>query len=121
VWAVGHLFGDTSFRTLILHWNGTAWKRVESPNQGQYNNDLFGVAATTGSNAWAVGRRYDDTFGVYRSLILHWDGSRWRVQAHPSLGSESTFNGIAATSSTNAWAVGNYSTAPIQTLAMHCC
>lgn len=121
IWAVGHSFGDTSYRTLILRWNGTAWKRVKSPSRGPYNNDLFGVAVTGGSNAWAVGRWLDNSSGSYRSLILHWNGSRWRVQAHPSLGSESSFGGIAATSSTNAWGVGSYSVAPTQNLAMHCC
>jgi hypothetical protein len=121
VWAVGFRFGTTSNRTLILHWNGRAWKRIDSPNAGAFNNELYGVAATTRANAWAVGRVLDPAgSGSYLSLILRWDGSRWRVQPHPRLGTEDRFTSIAATSSTNAWAVGSHS-APARTLAMHCC
>jgi len=32
-WAVGHYNGSAAARTLILHWNGKAWKRVPSPNR----------------------------------------------------------------------------------------
>src|SRR2546430_11599041 len=41
-------------KTLILHWNGTTWAHVPSPNPASFNN-LTGVTATSASNAWAVG------------------------------------------------------------------
>jgi hypothetical protein len=41
--------------TLILHWNGTTWAQVPSPSPGDSSNTLWGVAATSASNAWAVG------------------------------------------------------------------
>ena len=34
VWAVGQLDDSAGYETLILHWNGTAWKQVPSPNPG---------------------------------------------------------------------------------------
>jgi len=34
---------------------------------------LFGVAATSASNAWAVGY----SFNPIRTLILHWNGKTW--------------------------------------------
>jgi hypothetical protein len=53
-WAVGS-YASGRGRTLTLHWNGTAWKQVPSPNAGSGKNALVGVAATSASNAWAVG------------------------------------------------------------------
>jgi len=47
-WAVGLTVAE---KTLILRWNGTAWKRVPSPG----GLGLLGVAATSARNAWAVG------------------------------------------------------------------
>jgi len=71
VWAVGVTTftwyisdGDpiTSSQTIIQHWNGTAWSIVSSPNPGDGNNyygtitnELYGVAAVSTSDVWAVG------------------------------------------------------------------
>jgi endo-1,4-beta-xylanase len=43
-WAVGD-------QGTILHWDGTAWSRVNSPT----TNDLYGVSVVSSSNVWAVG------------------------------------------------------------------
>jgi hypothetical protein len=32
VWAVGSRIGTGGDKTLIVHWNGSAWKRVPSPS-----------------------------------------------------------------------------------------
>jgi hypothetical protein len=63
---------------VILHWNGTAWKRVASPNPAGLAqvNALYGVAATR-SGTWAVG--YYTTGGSDRTLALHWTGKAWRT------------------------------------------
>jgi hypothetical protein len=37
---------------VILHWNGTAWKRVPSPS---LTGSLSSVAAISSGDAWAVG------------------------------------------------------------------
>jgi hypothetical protein len=45
-----------------------------------------------------------------KGLIERWNGSSWRVVAGPHLGDATTssvLSGVAAVSSTNAWAVGN--------------
>src|SRR5690242_2370859 len=56
-WAVGdYVTGAGDLRTLIERWNGTAWTRVPSPSPASAYNDLFGVAATSATNAWAVGQ-----------------------------------------------------------------
>jgi hypothetical protein len=61
-WAVGCTKCDTSaYKTLIVRWNGTAWKQVPSPNPAAPSNLLADVAATSAGNAWAVG--YTVPFG----------------------------------------------------------
>lgn len=82
-WAVGAygLTGDcydfTDCQTLTLHWNGTSWSMVASPNPPSSNSQLYGVAVTSSTNAWAVGG-YCDTTGCY-TLILHWNGTSWSI------------------------------------------
>jgi hypothetical protein len=56
VWAVGSAGGGAA---LILHWDGSGWKRVPSPDPGSgASDDLLGVAATAHNDAWAVGERF---------------------------------------------------------------
>lgn len=57
-WAVGTRRArlGAPFRTLTEHWNGTSWTAVASPNAGQGDNWLYGVAAVpNGAGFWAVG------------------------------------------------------------------
>ncbi len=130
-WAVGDYFADTAHglhvsRTLVEHWNGTAWTVQPSPNVGRIENALFGVAATSGTNAWAVG--YSFNGGPPLTLIEHWNGTAWVVQPSPNVGNNTNaLFGVAATSGTDAWAVGHYraytATNPgaDRNLIEHCC
>jgi hypothetical protein len=106
-WAVGSS-PDNGGKTLIEHWNGTAWQQVASPNPGSpSSNYLFGVAATSSTNAWAVGS-YNNLHGAQATLIEHWNGTAWRQVASPNPGGViDELVGVAATSATNAWAVGH--------------
>jgi hypothetical protein len=72
-WAVGS-YNDTTTgasKTLVLHWNGTAWSKVKSPSPSSLFSELDGVSAVSGSDAWAVGRYWNGTAGVWDSLVLH--------------------------------------------------
>jgi hypothetical protein len=105
-WAVGY-YNDTTggSKTLIEHWDGSGWAVQTSPNPGTTYTVLYDVAATSASNAWAVGIRLDGT--EYRPVVEHWNGKAWRTQPSPDVGNNGGFNGVSATSSTNAWAVGS--------------
>src|SRR5262249_47283472 len=108
-WAVGHYFNGTANQTLIEHWNGTAWTRQASPDPGGSGreNPLLGAAAPSPTNVWAVGHYFNGT--VNQTLIEHWNGTAWTRQASPDPGGsgrENALLGVAATSATNAWAVG---------------
>jgi hypothetical protein len=67
---VGYYNNGSALRTLILHWNGAAWKVQPSPNVGVESNVLNGVFATSPTNVWAIGSHGS----LARTLILHWNG-----------------------------------------------
>jgi hypothetical protein len=52
-WAVGIYGNNTTGAadTLILHWNGTAWSKINSPTVQHTNFGLDGVSAVSGSDA----------------------------------------------------------------------
>jgi photosystem II stability/assembly factor-like uncharacterized protein len=93
VWAVGFFVAavnqDRPQKTLIEHWDGTSWKVVPSPNVGGNNsttvsNELRGVTAVSANDVWAFGDT--DAFGPEKitNLVLHWDGTSWKIVPVPS-------------------------------------
>jgi serine/threonine protein kinase len=96
--------------TLILHWNGRAWSQIYSPSPGQ-SSFLYGVSAGPGKSAWAIGTSCatacGTNSGVDRTLILHWDGTKWSKVASPSPGRNATLNGVSAGPGGSAWAAGD--------------
>jgi hypothetical protein len=113
-WAVGSYGTSTVSKTLVLHWNGTAWKQQASPNPAGFSagSRLLGVAATSSANAWAVGLSAKSGVTAL-TLITRWNGTRWVRVPSPNpggtgSGSANVLSGVVATSATNAWAVGHY-------------
>src|SRR5207248_1838287 len=56
-WTVGtyqYAVGSRSL-TLALHWDGSHWTQVPSPNIGTQSNYLIGVGAASSNDVWAVG------------------------------------------------------------------
>ena len=113
-WAVGSYgsgsgSGSGADQTLILHWNGTAWRRVvlPSPDPDNPGRSLTGVAVISPRNAWAVGLSFASDTGPSQTLILHWNGTAWKRVKSPNRRGENFLQGVAATSTRNAWAVGS--------------
>jgi hypothetical protein len=117
VWAVGYSATnppEQSFRkTLIEHWNGAAWSVVPSPNPTPpipggppINNELYGVAAVSANDVWAVGLSSNYTTG--RTLILHWNGTSWTAVPSPSPGEYGWLRSISVVSANDIWAAGTY-------------
>jgi hypothetical protein len=109
VWAVG--YSDTSgiylnLQPIIEHWDGTSWSLVPNPDLGTNFNFLYGVAAISANDVWAVGQQ-PGTDGTPRPLIEHWDGSTWSVVPGPSIETLSGLNAVAGISSHDVWAVGD--------------
>jgi hypothetical protein len=105
-WAVGradHSPQQPFIRPLAARWNGSSWTIVNTPLQsGQFN----GVDGNASNNVWAVG------VSSSGSLTERWNGTSWSVVPSPSppnsLGT--SLSGVKTFSTTNAWAVGTFST-----------
>ena len=121
-WAVGGTNWFSPSQNLILRWNGRSWRQVPSPSPsgGGY---LTAVAATSANSAWAVGLIAPGGPGAPGTdvpLIEHWNGRTWYVQRFPHPVNGGEFGSVAATSSSNVWAVGETgSTNPNQALIEH--
>jgi hypothetical protein len=123
-WAVGDYSNGGVYRSLVLHWNGTKWRRIDSPSPAAASGastSLLAVTATSGSNAWAAGNVSGGTITVPQTVILHWNGNAWRRVSTPNPGAGgSELQGVSATSASDAWAAGYVQTASVnKTLIMH--
>jgi hypothetical protein len=110
-WATGQVFtGSTRSTTLILHWNGRRWTAVHSPSPAHIN-ELFGVGASSRTNAWAVGISRNSSSGSpSQTLVLHWNGRRWTRVASPnpaSTGNDNELDAVTVTGARSAWTVGS--------------
>lgn len=110
IWAVGTgEVGDEDI-TVTLHWNGAAWSVVPSPNIGpEVDNSLAGVAAVASNDVWAVGTQQPRSLTDPHTLVLHWDGSRWKIVTSANDGGSTVGNHLlaaAAVGPNDVWAVG---------------
>jgi len=114
-WAVGYYIGDEGvYETLSAHWDGSAWRLVEPLNVGQTGDWLYGVAAVSPFEAWAVGTTAGPV-NTYRSstLIEHWTGSAWSVVRSPNPSDDPIYGAnqlydVRAFAPNDVWAVGWY-------------
>jgi len=117
VWAVGYYWGAGRVEsTLTVHFNGHVWRQVQSPSPltsfEEDQNWFTSVTATGPNDVWAVGfdrgRDSPQTSTDGRTLIAHWNGSRWRVVPGPDPSSTNgnALWGVSAVTSSNVWAVG---------------
>lgn len=115
VWAVGQYanqFTNGAYQSLIEHWDGTSWRRIDTPILGS-EAFLWGVAAVSASDVWAVGS-YNDSGS--KTLVLHWNGATWSVVPSPNAGYANQLRAIAAVNANDIWAVGSSSNG---TLTLH--
>jgi hypothetical protein len=109
IWAVGYhlaVFGANQvYQTTILHWNGTAWTVVPSPDVNQNSNYLWSVDGTSATDAWAVG--FFDTGFELRTVTQRWDGTSWTIVPSPNASDViDELADVAAVSPTDVWTVG---------------
>jgi len=127
VWAVGNIGLGATF---IEHFNGTAWSVVPSPSPGNGLKTLFGVTAIAPNDAWAVGFFVEapNQDRPEKTLIEHWDGTRWKVVPSPNVGGANTqtisnqLRGVIAVSANDVWAFGDtdqFETSKITNLVLH--
>jgi hypothetical protein len=106
-WAVGYyVSAHFKQKTLVEHFDGSTWKVVPSPSPGALQNILYGVAALSERDVWAVGGTQDET-ATWHTLAEHWDGTRWSVMPSADPGaSGNLFYAIGAVSSESVYATG---------------
>jgi hypothetical protein len=120
-WAVGYyLDADWVDQTLVEHWNGSTWSVIPSPSPSAQGNILYGVAALSDSDVWAVGVQLDGSGGTH-PLTEHWDGTSWTaVPAADPNGGGNALYALDAVASGSVYAVGQSGAAfPSQALAEH--
>lgn len=99
IWAVG--YADNAHyldeRTLIEHWDGSAWRIVPGARAGILN----AVAAGSASDVWAVGD------GPESTLVERWDGAHWQRVPSPAPGRFGDgLTGVSVAGPDSVWAVG---------------
>ncbi|HKF75460.1 MAG TPA: hypothetical protein VKF59_04900, partial [Candidatus Dormibacteraeota bacterium] len=115
VWAVGSASTTNNNLAVIEHWDGTQWSMVPTPPLPTQSSgrSLNAVAVVSASDVWAVGSSVEPlvTGSTEHALLMHWDGQAWTLTAAPaetSSWSSSTRTGVAAVSSSDVWAVGDF-------------
>jgi hypothetical protein len=108
-WAVGYsenVSADTGV-PFVLNWNGTAWSPVPTPAPSGSTPEwaFYSVAASSASDAWAVGEQSAGT-KIHDSLYEHWNGTAWSVVTGPN---EGKLYAVLDFSPTNAWAFAGLS------------
>jgi hypothetical protein len=120
VWAVGSMGDGTHRRTLTLHFDGTAWTVVSSPNPDPDSNELYGVTALSPGAVWAAGHTTAPGASA-QAFILSYDGTAWSSDPLPQAGTASLLYAIAARTPADIWAVGSYADETVSggTLVLH--
>jgi hypothetical protein len=105
VWSVGYYIktDQSSWRTLIEHWNGKRWTVVRSPRAAP-SAILYDVTAVSPSDVWAVGLRANSSRLDQIPLIEHWNGTAWSLVASPRV--PGVLGEMAVASPDDIWAAG---------------
>lgn len=109
LWAVGFALKGSRpayEQPLIERWDGAVWQVATAPTlpSGALGAKLHGVVALSATNAWAVGE-YTASDHTIRALMIHWDGSAWKVITGPN--TWGTLASVAAAGAHDVRAVGH--------------
>ena len=93
--------------SLVERWNGGSWEIMHSRNPvGFTSASLVGVSCPSTTSCFAVGSY--TKFPIVRTLIEHWNGSRWAIMSspNPTKSRTSQLAGVSCPSETSCFAVG---------------
>lgn len=90
VWAVGGPLGNSGFESLVVRFDGSAWRRVRPGGAESF----WWVHGTSRDDVWLVGEK---------GRITHWDGTSFREHGGAT---NATLFGAIAFAPDDAWAVG---------------
>lgn len=86
-----------------------AWSIDRTPSVPGANDTLNGIAAISGTEAWAVGTRFtppDANLVSARPLALHLTAAGWQSTTLPAVTANTALFGVGASSASDVWAVG---------------
>ena len=94
-------------QAFLLDWQGSAWSQVVLPHFKGSTAIISVSAATSATDAWAVGRICLLLSGSCKVLLLHWNGTMWSAVAATKPGGVYPYlYSVTDLSRTDAWAVG---------------
>jgi hypothetical protein len=115
VWAVGSRAKNERSVPWTVHWNGSRWRTVDTPNPGKATNGLPATAFLTDVTALpgspkllAVGDKNAYGRGAGEGYAQEWKSGHWstvNIQGAPD--GSYYLSAITATSAKSAWAVGS--------------
>jgi hypothetical protein len=70
----------------VLHWDGSTWSLINTPNPGAFGSALEGITALSANDIWAVGQTQSSATGPVKTLTEHFNGTSWTVSASPDPG-----------------------------------
>ena len=89
-WAVGESSTGPSSGLMMLHWDGKNWLVIDLPTGGAMWSYLNAMDAIVANDIWAVGRT-SFSYPVSKTLVEHWDGTRWRIIPSPNPGTARSY------------------------------
>ncbi|MFG2887967.1 hypothetical protein [Streptomyces sp. NPDC048248] len=113
VWAVGAVYGDDEKppqTSLLLHWNGTAWKRIAAPDPADAAHWLSGITPLGADDIWAVGG--SAVGSSERPYAVHWDGTKWAATTTPDV-ADGRLRSVGRSADGTIRAVGGKGSAPV--------
>jgi hypothetical protein len=121
VWAVGSFYPNgAGTKSLTEHWDGSTWTAVRGYWDPSGANGLYGVAARSATDLWAVGSRTADSHET-ATMVGRWDGVDWRLRRSRNVGSAPQLFGVTVTADGFGWAVGSQGTATGGSLVERAC
>jgi hypothetical protein len=83
VWTNQDMMPSSPPDSLLLHWNGRAWRWIPLPNSDEA---WPSIASDGASGAWVVGAHITPDLTVPTYYFLHWTGRDWTAQLVPTSG-----------------------------------
>lgn len=93
-------------RTRLKSWDGVAWSN--EPGIARPRSELHAIDAAGRDDAWAVGEQRSRDGDETRSLLIHWDGTEWRVVRDGGLGHTefTSLRDVSMAAPDDVWAAG---------------
>jgi hypothetical protein len=114
VWAVGTAASAQGYPaaptdTLILQYDGAAWRQVGGPPPitPAAQGELWGVTAFSPASAVAVGHRRAELGRPAQTLVAEWKDGVWRTVPSPNPHKSNRLFGVAGAGPADLWAVGS--------------